>query len=42
MMDEPQRSFKNLMRTCVNMNNQEAAKKIYRPIDRDLMRLDRE
>ena len=42
MMNEHKRSFKNLMRSCVKMSNEEAAKKIYRPIERDLMRLDRE
>ena len=42
IMDDHQRSFKNLMHTCTNMAQKENAKKIYRPIDRDLFRLDRE
>ena len=30
------------MHTCTDLSNQEGAQKIYRPIDRDLLRLDRE
>lgn len=41
-MGEHKRSFKNLIYTCRNITKEQAAEKIYRPIDRDLFLLDRE